>query len=175
MSLSTATEVRNRKPAYSSSRAINEFHAMYASEIDFVLVGLWDGGIDWFLGNGYSANDMIDSANRNGLHGNSDDLEVVLTDMTNAARAAYPNSAFAFGRPTDISTPEPYRTIEELVQDVARAAGVDISIDYESARDRGAPDDMGYTISFADDRIGYGGVTIREALLEALAGVTGDA
>ncbi len=79
---------------------------MYDSEIDFVLVGFWDGGIDWFLGNAPSTEGQIESAKAHHTDekprfGNSQTIEGALYDMSEAAKLSWPDSSYALSHTTD--------------------------------------------------------------------------
>lgn len=163
--MNTPNPTFNLRPRHSASQPINEFHAMYASEIDFVLVGLWDGGIDWFLGNGYAVENMVEAARAAGTFGNARNLEDALVQMTNAARAAYPQSDFARGRPTDIEVPTPYVTLGELIEKLAEISGSNPQIAYTPDPD---PYIGNFTVAFEDGRIGYSGFSPEEAVHEAI-------
>ena len=104
----------------SSHYALNEFEHMYQSEISFLLIGMWDGGVEWMLGNGPNIDTMFEHARARGSFGNEPTMEEALVAMTNAARQVFPDSDFTRGRPTDITlrtTP----TLTQLMWDTATA------------------------------------------------------
>ena len=81
---------------------VDQSQAMYDSEIDFLLVGFWDGGIDWYLGNAPSADGQIVSAkaahtDEKPRVGNSKTIEGALADMAAAAKLSWPDSEYARG------------------------------------------------------------------------------
>lgn len=143
----------------STSTALNEFDAMYASEISFVLVGMWDGGIDWHVGNGPSVDSMIDNA---AASGNARSIEEALIDTTNAARRAYPQSTFASGRRSDVLLCADQRTVEDLSKELGAKAPFSLHFDQSD------PDPYAtqWTVEIGDKA--YGGYSAEEALKFAL-------
>jgi hypothetical protein len=150
--------------------ALNEFEHMYQSEIDFVLVGLWDGGIDWYLGNGPNADAMIFDAIERNLRGNEPTLVEALVAMTNAARHAYPDSVYARGRPTDITLVPAYKTLHGRI---FRAETIlpGFTLEHTPTSD---PYESQWTCSPPNSDVVYGGSTPGEAIEFMLSEETND-
>ena len=144
--------------------ALNEFEHMYHSEISFLLVGMWDGGIEWCLGNGPTVEAMLAHATERGTRGNQPTLVEALVEMVNAARHTFPDSAYTRGRPTDISL----RTTPTLHELLWKAEDKCPGFKLESTRDRDPDPYEPQWVCHTDADIEWGGSTPEEALTEMI-------
>ena len=156
------TTTRHKSTHY----ALNEAQKMYDSEIDFLLVGFWDGGIDWFLGNAPSADGMVEDAVHHHTselprRGNGATIEEALVDVANAARAAFPESEFARFRPTSIELVPCRLSLEEKFERIREATGADVDITFNKSTDPYTPQ---YTAFGGGHLTGYAGYTLEEAV-----------